>query len=190
LALRTLASPHPTALARRCARSSRRAGTPGARVRRGRRRAFRDLEVLWQSVESDADVAVGSRALDRRSIEARQPCIALSWAGSGAPSPGDSSQRACATRSVASRLFRAPAARAIFARSRLTSFTFHVEALATARLLGYTVREHPVRWRNQNGSKIRLVRDPMRMLRDLVQLAWWQRRKAYHVIADRRPSAV
>ena len=45
-----------------------------------------------------------------------------------------------------------------------------VEALIIARDLGYRIDEVPIRWAHQEGSKVSLLRDGPRMLRDLVKI--------------------
>jgi len=64
--------------------------------------------------------------------------------------------------------FRREAAQAIFARQRIDGFAFDVEILLLAQALGYRIRELPVRWLNSPGSKVKIVRDSLKMLRDAV----------------------
>ena len=49
---------------------------------------------------------------------------------------------------------------------------FDVEIRYLARQLGYRVREVPVVWRNSPQSRVRLWRDPVSMLGDLVRIRW------------------
>ena len=76
------------------------------------------------------------------------------------------------------KVFRQPAAAAIFSRVRLDGFGFDVEALWLARRLGYRVAEVPVVWRDDRESHIRLARDSLGMLRDVgrVRLNAWRGR--------------
>jgi dolichyl-phosphate beta-glucosyltransferase len=68
------------------------------------------------------------------------------------------------------KLFRRPAARAIFERQTLDRFCFDVEALCIARALGLTIREHPVAWDDTRHSTVRLLPDGGQMLRDLLTI--------------------
>ena len=63
--------------------------------------------------------------------------------------------------------FRARAAREIFKRQTLDGFAFDVEVLLLAEQLGLCVADLPVRWINSSESKVRIVRDSLRMLRDV-----------------------
>ncbi|MBI4495173.1 MAG: glycosyltransferase family 2 protein [Chloroflexi bacterium] len=76
--------------------------------------------------------------------------------------------------------FRGEAARTIFARTRLHDFAFDVEALYIARLLGYRVEELPVYFLYLGEqSSVQLVKDSLRMLRDLAIIRRNGRRGLY-----------
>ena len=45
-----------------------------------------------------------------------------------------------------------------------------VELLGLARLLGYRVTEVPISWTDRPGSKVKLVRDPLKMAIDVLRL--------------------
>jgi dolichyl-phosphate beta-glucosyltransferase len=68
------------------------------------------------------------------------------------------------------KLFKGTVAMDVFSRCKIDGFGFDFEALMIARDLGYKIAEIPVRWRHQEGSKVVLMRDGPRMLRDLVRL--------------------
>jgi dolichyl-phosphate beta-glucosyltransferase len=62
--------------------------------------------------------------------------------------------------------FRREAARRIFELQKLDGFAFDVEVLILAERLGFKVEDMPVQWINAEGSKVRIIRDSYRMLRD------------------------
>lgn len=66
--------------------------------------------------------------------------------------------------------FRAGAAKRLFPLCRVDGFAFDFEILLLAKKLGMRVSEIPVTIINHRASKIRLVRDTGRMLRDLVRM--------------------
>jgi len=68
------------------------------------------------------------------------------------------------------KLFRREVARDVFSRCKLDGFGYDFEALMIARDLGYRIDEIPIRWSHQEGSKVVLMRDGPRMIRDLVKL--------------------
>lgn len=66
--------------------------------------------------------------------------------------------------------FRRQASREIFSRQRLDGFAFDVEVLMLAHRLGFRVVDMPVEWINSPESKVHIVRDSLRMLRDVVKV--------------------
>lgn len=63
--------------------------------------------------------------------------------------------------------FRGDAAHEIFRRCTVDGFAFDFEAILWADKLGYTVKEIPVKIINHRESKVRVLRDSIKMLRDL-----------------------
>jgi glycosyltransferase involved in cell wall biosynthesis len=66
--------------------------------------------------------------------------------------------------------FRRAAAQAIFSRQKLDGFAFDVEVLLLAERLGFRIADLPVEWINSPESKVQLVRDSLRMLRDALRV--------------------
>jgi dolichyl-phosphate beta-glucosyltransferase len=69
--------------------------------------------------------------------------------------------------------FRNDAARQIFADTRVDGFAFDVEVLWLASHRGLSIVEVPVELDNAAGSTVRLSREVLRMLRDLVRIRAW-----------------
>ena len=67
-------------------------------------------------------------------------------------------------------MFTRKSAQDVFKRCKLDGFSFDFEAIMIARDLGYRVDEVPIRWSHVEGSKVVLLRDGPRMLRDLALL--------------------
>lgn len=63
--------------------------------------------------------------------------------------------------------FSGKAAKDIFGRCEVNGFAFDFEAILWAQKLGYKFTEMPVKVINHRESKVRLIRDTFRMLRDL-----------------------
>jgi hypothetical protein len=66
--------------------------------------------------------------------------------------------------------FNSSAAQDVFPRQTLTGWSFDVEILFIARLLGYKVVEIPVQWYYNPNSKISVVRDSFKMGVDLLTI--------------------
>ena len=56
----------------------------------------------------------------------------------------------------------------IFSRQRTDGFSFDVEVLLLARAMGFSVHEMPVHWSNSSESNVRVVRDSLGMLIEIV----------------------
>jgi len=78
--------------------------------------------------------------------------------------------------------FRQAACREIFARQTVEGFAFDVEVLLLAKRLGYVVEDLPVEWINSPESKVEIVADSLRMLRD----TWQIRRRLRHMRPEER----
>lgn len=79
--------------------------------------------------------------------------------------------------------FRQAACREIFSRQTVEGFAFDVEVLLLAERLGYVVEDLPVEWINSPESKVEIIADSLKMLRD----TWQIRRRIRHV--QRLPDA-
>jgi glycosyltransferase involved in cell wall biosynthesis len=114
-----------------------------------------ELDKLWQAAEREsAQVAVGSRALDRRLIGVHQ-----SWFRENVGKVFNLVMRLSTglpfhDTQCGFKLFEAAAARDIFRRQLLYGFGFDVEVLFIGRRLGYREIEVAVRWNDVEGTKM------------------------------------
>lgn len=129
-----------------------------------------ETEKLLKHMQDGADVAIGSRPLRDSKLEVRQP-----WYREFLGRCFNKAVQTLAIKGIDDtqcgfKMFTRTAAQDIFARCKLDGFSFDFEALMIARDLGYRIDEIPIRWAHQEGSKVVLLRDGPRMLRDLVKL--------------------
>jgi dolichyl-phosphate beta-glucosyltransferase len=66
--------------------------------------------------------------------------------------------------------FRLQPAREIFSRQCYDGFSFDVEILLLASAMGYSMVEMPVHWSNSPESKVNVVSDSLKMLKDVIQV--------------------
>jgi dolichyl-phosphate beta-glucosyltransferase len=131
-----------------------------------------ELEKLWSAAEREqAQVAIGSRALDRSLIGVHQPLLRESMGRffnvvmrlvTGLPFRDTQ---------CGFKLFETAAARAIFSRQQLEGFGFDVEVLFIAKVLGYRAIEVPVRWDDVAGTKVTALRGTQAFV-DLLRVRW------------------
>ncbi|RYG47759.1 glycosyltransferase family 2 protein [bacterium] len=129
-----------------------------------------ETEKLLPHMAQGARVAIGSRPLEKSNLEIRQP-----WYRELAGRGFNTLIQILAIRGIEDtqcgfKMFDREATQEIFSRCKLDGFGFDFEALMIARDLGYRIDEVPIRWRHMEGSKVSLLRDGMRMLRDLLKL--------------------
>jgi dolichyl-phosphate beta-glucosyltransferase len=132
-----------------------------------------DLDRLWVAAERDgAEVAIGSRAVDRSLVGVHQPFLREAAGRSfnlvmrlvtGLPFRDTQ---------CGFKLFEARAAHEIFPRQRLDGFGFDVEVLFIARQLGYRTVEVAVHWNDSPGTTVSFARGAAAFLADPVRVRW------------------
>lgn len=129
-----------------------------------------EVEKLMAAIRSGADIAIGSRDIPGAKLEKRQSAI-REMGGKlfnrfvqllAVPGIHDTQ--------CGFKLFTRAAAQNVFSRCRIDNFSFDVEALFLGRRLGYVIAEVPIRWAHQEGSKVRFVRDALRMVKTLFRI--------------------
>ncbi|HST30344.1 MAG TPA: dolichyl-phosphate beta-glucosyltransferase [Chthoniobacterales bacterium] len=118
----------------------------------------------------DVDVAFGSRALDRKLIGLHQP-----WRREQAGRVFNLIVRLATgmpfwDTQCGFKAFRLDVCRPILENVQTVGFAFDVELLFRAYRAGLRLREIPVRWNHAEGSKVRVVHDSLRMLREVIAL--------------------
>jgi hypothetical protein len=130
-------------------------------------------KLLPAALARGAQVAIGSRALDRSLIGVHQ--------GRMRELAGILLNRVMrvvtglrfADTQCGFKLFHRDAARLIFARQQLDGFTFDVEDLFIARVLGIPATEVAVRWNNVEGTKVGIMVGPQFFL-DLLLIRYYR----------------
>jgi len=135
-------------------------------------------KLLDAARRENAVVAIGSRALDRQLVKVHQP-IMREFSGrafnvvmrvvTGLPFRDTQ---------CGFKLFRQDAAKTIFSRQLEEGFSFDVEDLVIARMLGLRSIEVPVEWSNVEGTKVSLAQG-MKSFADLVRIRARAMRGAY-----------
>ena len=127
-------------------------------------------KVIGPIAQGDVDLAFGSRALDRKLIGIRQP-----WRREQAGRVFNLIVR-LATRmpfwdtQCGFKAFQLDVCRPILEKAHTAGFAFDVELLFRAHHAGLRLREIPVRWNHAEGSKVHVIHDSLRMLREVIAL--------------------
>ena len=137
-----------------------------------------ELSHLLEIASEGADTVIGSRVVDRSRIVIHQPRtrewggILYNWAV----------QLILGLRikdtQCGFKLFCREPMLPIFERQTIRRFGFDPEILFLARKRGLTIRETPVSWSHDSGSKVRFLSDGIGMFLDLIRIRWnWVRGK-------------
>lgn len=153
----------------------------GMLAARGRRHLFTDadgatpiteLDRLEQALAGGASMAIGSRSLASRRPGFR---VQARWHRSVLGAVFNALVRLGGITGITDtqcgfKLFERPVARDLFSVCCINGYGFDLELLFVAQRRGYRVAEVPVNWADQPGSKVRLFRDGVAMLRELVAI--------------------
>jgi dolichyl-phosphate beta-glucosyltransferase len=139
-----------------------------------------EVETLLAALYESCDIAIGSRALPGSRVEVHQP-----WYRENMGRLFNLFVQALAVPGIHDtqcgfKCFGREAARAICQRMTTERFGFDVEMLYLARRLGYRVREVPVVWRNSPQSRVRVWRDSICMITELLRIRWNSVRGRYN----------
>lgn len=126
-----------------------------------------ELDALAAALDEGADVAIGSRAVDRGLILVHQP-----WYREFMGRVFNLCVQSLAVTGIRDtqcgfKLMTRQAVHDVLGRAELDRFAFDVELVALAKLLGYRVAEVPVHWLNSVDSRVSILRDPLQMYFDL-----------------------
>jgi dolichyl-phosphate beta-glucosyltransferase len=160
----------------------------GALAATGRTVAFTDADLayapdqilpLLDAVEAGWDVVVGSRYVAGSTAEV--PASLLRRVGGRVINllvrlvlVGDHPDTQCGLKA-----FRRDVAHLLFGEARVDGFAFDVELFALAERHRLSLLEAPVRVVNSTGSSVRLTRDTVVLVLDLLRISWWLGRGAY-----------
>jgi dolichyl-phosphate beta-glucosyltransferase len=132
---------------------------------------LRCVDRLMDALENGADIAIGSRALKGSNLIQRQPLyrelsgrffnllVQLFFVGGFWDTQ------------CGFKLFRADVGQRLFSQVRIKGFAFDVEFLRRAKASGCKIAEVPVEWINDPDSKVKMLRDPFFMIRDLFEVS-------------------
>lgn len=131
--------------------------------------------------EPGISIAIGSRKMAGANIEVHQPYwresmgkIFTRLAQMLVPGISDTT---CGFKA-----FDGDVGRDLFARARIDDWSFDAEILFLALLGEHAVREVPVRWHDEAGTKVRVLRDAASALRGLARIRWNATRGVYDAV--------
>lgn len=159
----------------------------GVLAARGRTIVFTDADLAYspdqvaaiaRRIEDGWDVAVGSRHTAGAVVGVQTTVLRRvgGWFVNRMVRTvvGDHADTQCGLKAL-----RSDVARQLFSQARIAGFGFDVEIFALAERHHLSLTAMPVRVENSATSTVRVVRDGLRLMADLVRIAWWLRTDGY-----------
>jgi dolichyl-phosphate beta-glucosyltransferase len=131
-----------------------------------------EAEHLFSALQDGADIAIGSRWLQRKRQVLKQPLYRQFFGRCFNAVTRLVMKLPFADTQCGFKAFRRPVAQAIFQLQRIERWGFDPEILFIALKRGYTVREVPVTWGHDERSRISYLKDGVKMLEDLAYVRW------------------
>ncbi len=139
-----------------------------------------ELDKMLVELRNGYDLAIGSRALPASRLEVRPPLLRYVAGQVYAALIGLLVFRGIRDTQCGFKGLRREAVEDLLPRLTLNDFAFDVELLFLARKYGYRIQPVPVTLRfNADSSKIRIARDSLRMVWDLLRIRWNNARGRY-----------
>ena len=129
-----------------------------------------ELDHFWRWLDGGYDVVIGSRKMKGAQLDRRQP-----WLRETMGKVFTALSDVLATRNISDvtcgfKCFSRRAAHDLFGRGRINDWSYDAEILFLAQWRGYRIKEVPVHWHDEQGTKVRLLRDATRALRGLLTI--------------------
>ena len=140
---------------------------------------LKELGLLYPFILNGADVAIGSRKVTGAKVLKHQSPI-REWLGKQFTNLSKLwlgltvSDVTCGFK-----LFKTPAAKKLFAASRISRWGYDAEILFLAKKFNFKVADAPVTWTNDERTKVNMARDVFNSLCDLFLIRWHDRLGRY-----------
>ncbi len=128
-----------------------------------------ELRGLQAALDAGADVAIGSRGAEG-GTESNRSLVRQAVSNGGRSLIRRGLRLDLADTQCGFKLFTRPAAQQVFRRQTIEGFSFDLEVLYIANLLGLHIAEVPVNWVDAPGSKVDTAKEVRRFLTDMVDI--------------------
>lgn len=125
---------------------------------------------FWAWFDEGFDVVIGSRKMAGAVLEKHQPLWRESMGKVFTWLTNRIATRGISDITCGFKCFTNAAAQDLFSRSVIDDWSFDAEVLFIAQKHGLRIKEVPVHWHDERGTKVRIVRDATRALLGLVKI--------------------
>ncbi len=134
-----------------------------------------EIAKAWPLLMQGADVVIGSRQHAESDIAQHQSWLRESMGKCFNRMMQSMTGIALQDTQCGFKAFRAAAAEVLFSRQQAKGFSFDVEIIYLAQRAGMRIVEIPVRWVNEENSRVRMLIDPLHMAADIARIRRWHR---------------
>lgn len=145
---------------------------------------------LFHAIERGADIAIGSRWLQRELQSKKQPLYRQFFGRCFNVVLRLILRLDVADTQCGFKAFTREAAKRIFPVQKIERWGFDPELLFLGRRLGFSTAEISVQWAHDNRTKINYFRDGMRMLEEMFRVRWYAATGAYRDLRAQRENPV
>jgi dolichyl-phosphate beta-glucosyltransferase len=129
-----------------------------------------ELEKFWPWLDKGYDVVIGSRKMPGANIVRHQPFWRESLGKVFTWLTDKIATRNISDVTCGFKCFRYTAAQQVFSRSIINDWSFDAEVLFIAQRKKFRIKEVPVTWHDEPGTKVRIVRDAVRAIMGLITI--------------------
>lgn len=151
---------------------------------------IQEADRLFAAIHAGADVAIGSRWLDRKRQTVHQPLYRQFFGRCFNLVTRMIMRLPFADTQCGFKAFTRAAAQTVFQLQRIHRWGFDPEILFIALKRGYVIREVPVTWGHDERTRISYLRDGIQMLKELVFVRWNALTGVYRKDLEKYPSRV
>ncbi len=129
-----------------------------------------ELDQMWDWFEKGFEIVQGSRKMPGAAVELHQPFLRENMGKVFTFLSNLIANVQVTDVTCGFKCYRGPVARHIYGLQRIFDWSFDTEIIHIARKQGYKLKEVPVHWRDEEGTKVHLVRDAIRSFEGLIKI--------------------
>jgi dolichyl-phosphate beta-glucosyltransferase len=129
-----------------------------------------EIEKFWEWFDRGYDVVIGSRKMKGAHIERHQPLWRENMGKVFTWLTNRIATRGISDITCGFKAFKHDTAQELFSRSIIADWSFDAEVLFIAQQHGKHIKEVPVHWHDERGTKVRILRDATRAMLGLLKI--------------------
>jgi len=125
---------------------------------------------LKKAIDSGYDIAIGSRGVQGAKVKIKQNLLRRLIGIAGSYLIRLILTDRFSDTQCGFKMFKSDCGKALFQEQKISGFAFDIEILYKAIKKNYKVKEIPVEWLNSPESRVSVIKDPIRVFRDLLKI--------------------